>query len=915
MKNRIISAFTAVVLMAGINAQAVTTALQPTTYTFGADSAIEEVFKGTATGSGPWNEKLSTFLTMENEALTVSSARKAAFISLKEVEASANAKLSTNLTLSVQNDRSSTTYATGFAFGAAEDGYYQLLFRADGTAAIAKSNSLESAGLGTILTSADVSDKIAFDGTESAAITFSIDGTNAVLSVNDEEAIHYTHTEPFKKGTFGFLTTRDMSAVYENLSLTTDKEVLVYEESDYEITNYDAVVGDGYVTLSWTNPNVPYIRNIVIKDANGKEVAYAGEIDTLALAENSVRVSALSHNVDHSLRLIASFSNGHADTSTAPVMVNIPFTADDYKIADFKATAMIEAAKLSWTNPSAGEISDIAITDEEGNVYDVTVSKVVGAKNEVEIDLQGGTTHTYTVTITFADSSSASASGEVTAVVLEESKYYPKNVLVYESYTRLGLSWINPQKPVKSITITDCATGNGAVYEDELSMAPGAANNVVVKDLSSTEVTNFRITFEFTDGHEAVEYVAGGLAYGKGAFYDYEQVTSTKVTDWNVFHNIQTANYTSIPAYISIDRDEKASGESSIKLVSNYAKAYSNVYMRLYRNLTDYDPAYTYRVSMKVKYENAKDSVLVTYDNSAMNSYADGSNAPTVNVGSNLTPKISSNGWEEVSFIMSPETASGNPRVTGKVFAIQMVSGKTCEAFWIDDIEIVPIDSMGNVIGDSIITNNGLEVTDNEPCGNVKIKAEECSLKDGMAKLVWNESEESQLKAIKVYRESEGVLHECATLAASASGVEIGSIAGDDVRFVIKTVDTSDNVSGGSEITLTASTSKLVIGDITFKYNGNKVLTIPAGASGRINVSISVTNNGADSFEGSIWTAVYKDGILTEVSSSDTTMFAQNSGTKTIETNATISEGCVVKAFFMDNITNMKLLASSAELK
>ena len=49
MKNRIISAFTAVVLMAGINAQAVTTALQPTTYTFGADSAIEEVFKGTAT--------------------------------------------------------------------------------------------------------------------------------------------------------------------------------------------------------------------------------------------------------------------------------------------------------------------------------------------------------------------------------------------------------------------------------------------------------------------------------------------------------------------------------------------------------------------------------------------------------------------------------------------------------------------------------------------------------------------------------------------------------------------------------------------------------------------------------------------------------------------------------------------------
>ena len=59
---------------------------------------------------------------------------------------------------------------------------------------------------------------------------------------------------------------------------------------------------------------------------------HTGEIDTLALAENSVRVSALSHNVDHSLRLIASFSNGHADTSTAPVMVNIPFTADDYKI-------------------------------------------------------------------------------------------------------------------------------------------------------------------------------------------------------------------------------------------------------------------------------------------------------------------------------------------------------------------------------------------------------------------------------------------------------------------------------------------------------------------------------------------------------------------------------------------------------
>lgn len=915
IKNRFISAITAASIIStfAISAQAITTSAEPAEYSFGSDATVSDIFKGIATGSSSWNEELSTFLAMENGTLTVSSSRKSGYVALKNNIESARFEMTADLSVTVSNDRSSKSYATGFVFCATDTGYYELLINSDGTAAIAVSDTAETASPGDILSETDITDYMPLDG----AVKLSVNGKDAVFSIDGTDVLTYTHNEEFTKGGFGFMTTRDMTAVYENFKLNYDKDVLVYEESDYAVTDYTAEVSDGAAVLSWTNPNVPYIKAITIKDSTGGELVYSGIADTTQLAQNTVKVKALSHGVEHNLRISVSFTN-HADTASESKAVILPFTAEDYEITDFTVTAKIEGAKIQWTNPAAGEIADISIIDSDGNEYVHDASTDNSAGNEIEINnIPGGTTKTFILKITFADNTEKKLQGTVTAVTLEEAKYYPINVLVYESYTKIGLSWKNPEKSIKSIRVIDCATGNDAVFDDEITTESLKANNVLITGLSSTEDANFKIIFTFSDGHENVEYLAGGLPYGKGSYYDYEQVTySSKVTDWQMFHNIQTSKYGSIPAYIYPDRDEKVSGTNSVKIVSNFAKSYSNVFARLrYSALSEYDPTLTYKISMKVKYINAKNSVLLAYANTAMNSYADGSTAPTLSVGTNLTPKENSDGWEEVSFLMKPTTASGNPREAGKELAIQAVSGGVCESFWIDDIEMVPVDAQGNVLGDSILPNGGLESEDNTSCGNVKVSSENCSLKDGTVVLNWENPDSSELKNIKIYREYEGQYFECATLSSTADTAEIGGIPTDEaVTFLIKTVDANDNYSSGTEVTVDSSVSDVVISEAQFFFGGKSVTEIPDGAEGTMSVTIDVTNNNSDTFSGSLWLAVYENGILKSVATSGTITFGSGKGTKTVKAEVKVTSESNVKAFLLDDIENMKLLSDKAEL-
>ncbi len=915
MKLRMISAATLIAVISTFTAPAyaVTTQYVPSEYTFSASDAAEDVLEGTAIGSSAWNETLSNFATLSGGTLTVSSTRKAAFVSLSEAAESAAFEMTADLTVSVQNNRSSSDYATGFAFAATEDGYYQLMFASDETAHIIKTSSL-TATSGTSVASASIAGKMSLDGSAAAAVKLAVSGKKAKLYIGNEEVLSYDSETDFPKGGFGFVTKRDMSAVYESFKLMLSKEVLVYEESDYAVASYIAEVSGNAAVLSWTNPNVPSITDIVIKDTNGNTITYSGTIAKTQGAENTVTVSSLKHNVEYGLRLVVSFSD-HADKSSETKYVTLPFTVEDYEIADFSAVSMIEAGKLSWKNPAAGVIESIAITDADGNPYSVNVSKEAGAKNEVKIDVPGGETVTFTVTITFVGGETVSESGTITAVVLEEAKYYPKNVLVYESYTKIGLSWLNPEKEIKSVKVIDCKTGLEAETEDSVSGVSGAANNVLMTGLASDSNANYRIIFEFTDGHDAVEYIAGGLPYGKGSYYDYEQNTYAKVTDWDVFYNLATASYGQIPAYISVDRDEKVSGESSVKMAASFADVYNNVFYQLrLKPLESYDTDHTYRISMKVKYKNAKNGVVLAYANKPMNSYADGTAAPTYSIGTNLTPKDSSNGWETVSYIMKPTDLQGNPRGEGLELCVRLIG--TAESFWVDDIEMVPIDENGNAIGENILPNPELESSDNTPCGNVKLLSDSCSLKDAAAVLSWENPDDNTLKNIKIYRKVSGELYECATLSNTATEISIGNVTSDETAvFVIKTVDDADNISSGVEVELKPQLSNIVIGDIVFKNGDSMITQIPPGFDGRVTASVSVTNNGAESFEGSLWLTVYENGILKTITASDTTIFAKGSGTKTAEASASVTTGCVVKAFFLDNIENMKLLTSEAELK
>lgn len=913
MKRKLISMITAGILfIMAAPGFAKTVEVAETIYTINESASVDDTFVGTAAGSSGWgSDSLEDFVMLDGGTVTVSSARKAAFISLDNSMASNYFDMTADVAVSVSNGRDTAAYHTGFVFGAGSGGYYEVLFNAAGEAVIARSGELYTASQGETLVSQPMDGRMSVDGSV-YPVKVSVNKTDIAVYAGEELLIEYKSPEEIEEGFFGFITTRDMSAAYSDFAITLYEENITYEESDYIIPEFSASADGAEAHISWTNPDVEEITGIRLLTDSGEEITeYDGEISADAGAANYITTAQIPHGTDVGLMIEISFAS-HEPVYSEPDTVNIPYTDDDYKITGFSAEAQANGARLAWTNPVADGITAVTITDDKGNNYDINVSLESGARNDITINgLSGGETYTFSVTAEFADGQTDTASGTVTAILVEEAGYQPKNMLVYESFTRLGISWLNPEKTLTSIEVLDCASGQPAVFGDTISLDPGAPNNVLIKDLPSTVPSNYRIIFHFADGHAGVEYVAGGLAYGKGTYYDYEQVTLTKVSGWDIFCNIPTATYGSVPAFITIDRDEKAEGNNSLKFTGAYAEPYDNLFYQLrIKPLNEYDPSYTYRVSMKIKYENAQNSVILAYANKAMNSYADGSSDPRYAVGTNLTPKESSDGWETVSFIMEPVTSDGQPRLSGQEFAVRILG--TAEAFWIDDIEMVPVDDEGNAIGENILPNPGLEADDNTPCGNVKIDAEKSALKNGTASLVWENPDDAQLKNILIYREQDGELYECALLSSSTSGIELKNIPDStlNVRFVIKTVDMSDNVSSGSSIELVPSFDDCVFGDIEFTSGGTSFTEVPSGFEGTMTASVTVTNNTLDDFSGCLAVAAYQNDVLVSVSVSPSVWFRRGAGETEVSTgvNITAGSGWELKAFLLDDIINMKLL-------
>ena len=887
-------------------------------YTFTDDLNVDSVFTGTAVGSGAWtNDSLTDFLQFENSQLTVSSQRKAAFVSLDNSMKSDCFDMTADISVSIENGRTTDAYATGFAFAADDNGYYKVLFTAANKVVIAKTDTLYTASQGKTLVTAPLNDSMKLDKT-TQAVKISLNKQKISVYSNDVLLAEYDSQEEIEKGFFGFITSRDMSAVYNNFKITMYEDHITYDESDYEIPEFTAVNENSLAVLTWKNPDVNNITSARILNEAREEISgYKEAISLKANAENRVTVDNLPHNTDVGLMVELTFAD-HAAKQSEIRYINIPYTDSDYKITGFSAEAQTSGAVLKWNNPAAEGIKSITVTDDKGNVYTKNISLAGGALNKVTVSgLTGGEIYTFTVTVKYEDGRTDSASGSITAIVLEESGYHPQNVLVYESYTRLGISWKNPEKNISGIKVLDYKTGAPAEFDDVITLASGAANNVLIKDLSSKETSEYRIIFSFPDGHENVEYVAGGLAYGKGSYYDYEQNTSTKISGWDVFFNVATASYGSLPAYIAVDRNEKYSGNSSARFAASYAKIYGNIFYQLRINpLNEYNPEYTYRISMKVKYVNAKDSVILVYANKPMNCYADGTKDPRYSVGTNLTPKVSSDGWETVSLIMEPKTDAGIPRESGKEFAVRILN--TAEAFWIDDMEMVPVDSSGNVIGANILPNGGLEAEDNTPCGNVKANAENSSLKNGTAELCWENPDDSQLKNILIYREIGGELYECANLSGQTNSIKLQNIPTDaeNVRFVIKTADSSDNISSGTVIELQQQLDECLFGKINFESGGKNLTEIPDGFEGTVTASVSVTNNALNDFSGVIAVAAYKGDMLQAVSVSPSVWFRKGAGETVAKTSISVSAqtGWTLKAFLLDDIVNMKLLTDKSEI-
>lgn len=884
-----------------------------TEYTFAENATADTTFTGVATGSGEWSETISNYFSLSGGDLTVEAqnSTRSVFASIDQSKQSDNFTITTDL--SVKTESTSKAVYGGIAFGANSSGYYQLYIAGNSSLVLAKQTTLQSASKGDTLSEVSLAEVLDKTGVQSVAIELSAEDGKATVKVNGTALISYENTDFSPDGYFGFISSRNIKMVYKNFKISMKEETVVWEESDYEISNFNASLSGDNAELSWTNPEAGEITAIKVYDDEANEITdFTGTVNKQALAQNLLSISGLDRNVEYGFYLVVSF-NDHNPFTTQTKYVTIPYAESDYQITNFVTTPLQDGAKLVWNNPLAGEITNIRITDGNGKEYSNGAVFSAGSENTVTLrGLNKGTTYTFTLTIAFMAHADVTATGSVYVPESDESKYYPKNVLVYEKEGSLGLSWVNPQRSLTAVKILNYETGLPYTVSETVSTAEGAKNVVLIKELSKEKSTKLRIVFEFSDGHDAVEYLAEGKA--SGIVSDYEQKTSTKVDDWTLFYNVKVAAIPQMPASATIERDEN--GNSYVKFRANHQSTYDNVYYQLRQTLDDYDITKTYIIRLKVKYTNAKNSVLIAYDNTPLNRYANGMSTKQLNVGTDLTETESTDGWQTLEFIMEPKKPNGADRVSGKNLAIQLIN--SAEEFCVDEIEMIPLDADGKENGESIITNGSFTVSDNTPSSRAGIKAQECYAKDGSAHLSWTNPDDTQFARTIVYVERDKELFECASLSPTTTEVILNNLPyGDSVKYVLRTVDTADNFSADSEIELTHQLSDCVISDIYYVYENEIIASLPDNVNGTVSAHIDVTNNKLPSFSGSLWVAVYENGVLKSVDSCETKIFETRSGKKTLNTyfNVPQKSGYTIEAFFIDDIVNMKLLADAKILK
>lgn len=453
------------------------------------------------------------------------------------------------------------------------------------------------------------------------------------------------------------------------------------------------------------------------------------------------------------------------------------------------------------------------------SVYIDDVSMKLG---DVELIENGGFEKMTVTTAVSVETDPAEANPSLSGISAKDSSDMPRNFITYTG-DNLTLSWINPQKAIKSVKLYETTSGGDILLKDTLSTASGGAVSCSLP--AEDNDRTFRLVYTYSDDTVA-QYVFGG-----------DITPKAECNNWNIAYNAGEDDDGNeiLPMCAEIDRTEKHGAGASLKVRSNATKAKEGSIV----------------LSQDVKLESDQTYMLYVWEKTV------GAANYTVKCGSTELTGLKvkeDNGYKLNSY-----------RITGGGDDISITFVKQNESVQLDDIELYKFEN-GNPAGENMLKNGDFETGVAEVLPQAVSGISAVGLENGVA-LSWTKPE-GEYQNIAVYRKQDGAWVKCATLGKNAEGVTIGSLTQDtEYEFAVASVCRELNDSPAVTVKAAAKGPAAEIGDVTVSKESDNVYKI----------SRTVKNNYAGTdYRAELIVALQENGIIKRVASSGSEAVGEN---------------------------------------
>ena len=508
---------------------------------------------------------------------------------------------------------------------------------------------------------------------------------------------------------------------------------------------------------------------------------------------------------------------------------NVIIGETQYNIKDdFSASGKLTGAdgKTNWKKYTKSINYSGADTDEICFVFS-------GDKKEWVIDcvsLTDGDNFEYIKNPSFESLSESSVSEYIS------EKYDPVNFMATPFSGGLAVTWRNPStNNLKKMELYDITGGKKILLSNSFDNAPSTAENPVfnhykISGLKNKSIYQYMLHISYRDGTEK-EYFAYGIPSD----------TDVQYSPWDIRVQKPSAIGYS-PMRVSLDANEKHTGDASIKITSNYKSGVSDVWVTIYQKISiSAEKKYILSFWAKTKNNNA----TVTF-------YKDRNN-PFLN-----KKKIgASTDWTEYKVNIS------NTSIESATVYF-MIEGAT-EALWLDDISLMEVED-SIPIGENVFQDGGFE-NNYKPKSDAKVKGLSAEAGDESVKLSWKSADGAD--AIRIYEKMEEGFCSRGYIHNTATSIEIGNLLSDATyTFALACVDECGNEGEKEEVSAYVEVPDFKVYEPKLYIGKDEVNKITS--KGTYTIKTKIRNNGIDeSVPVCQLVALYKGDILKKLVSSE----------------------------------------------